>query len=54
MKKYTKLWNVRTTEKELQDWKQRADEKNKNLSAHVRQLINEDISKSTAVEAGEK
>ena len=47
MKKYTKLFNVRVSEKELNDWKQRADEKNKNLSTHIRELLKEDITKSS-------
>ncbi len=49
MKKYTKIWNIRTTEQELNDWKKAANEKNKNLSDHFRELIKEDITKSTAV-----
>ena len=46
MKTYTKNFNMRTNEKELNEWKKRAEEKKKDLSTHVRDVLTEDLKQS--------
>ena len=50
MKRYTKLFNLRTNELELRTWRKRAEEVNKDLSSHIRHLLKEDILKTSVVD----
>lgn len=47
MKKYTKLLNLRTNDYELKQIKRQAETKRTDVSNYIRELIQEDIKKTT-------
>ena len=40
---YTKLFNIRTNDEQLNIWKKRAEERKKDLSSLIRELLKEEI-----------